>query len=235
MLIYKKILKDKNIQDVFLYNERTKTINVDEQALIDAENYYLCLKTVNWEDKKSLSLDEEEILLYMKKRGFYASTLNFAGMKYTYNKNYPIIFPILDQNIFKGYVCRTTNKLIEKKRKYLYNKGFSRQTTLCGKHTLYKKLIVVEGFLDRLKFIQYGYKNAVAIFGWKATDYQLQQMKNKNIICATDNDDCGEKGYKYLKSIYPNTKRLIYPQGIKDAGDLDLKKIKMLEETICQF
>ena len=43
---------------------------------------------------------------------------------------------MIDNGKFKGWVCRTTDKDIEKKRKYLYNKGFRRAETLVGSYGL---------------------------------------------------------------------------------------------------
>ena len=91
----------------------------NEQALIEAKDYYYGLKTTNWYG------DEEETILartYMKKRGFSASTLKHCLAKVNYNSSYGIIFPMLDNGIFKGWVCRTMIKEVEKKRKYLYKR-----------------------------------------------------------------------------------------------------------------
>lgn len=57
--------------------------------------------------------------------------------------------------------------------------------------------------MDMLKLIQFGEENVIALFGWKATENQINKMKKagiKKIICATDNDDCGVKGYHYLRN-----------------------------------
>ena len=75
--------------------------------LTEAEDYYYNLKTINWNDEHS------EELNYMLKRGFKRSTLNRCKAKYTYNKSYPLVFPMFDNGEFKGWVCRTTLKTIE--------------------------------------------------------------------------------------------------------------------------
>ena len=105
----------------------------------------------------------------------------------------------LDNKKFKGWVCRTTDKQVEAKRKYLYNKGFSRANTLCGDYGNKEYVIVVEGFMDRLRFIEVGIEpdNVVAILGWKMSDEQQKKLKDKGIkyiISALDNDTAGKKG-----------------------------------------
>lgn len=134
----------------------------------------------------------------------------------------------MDNKEFKGYVCRTTSKSIEQKRKYLYNEGFSRATTLVGKYSEGCIPIIVEGYMDMLKLIQFGEENVIALFGWKATENQINKMKRagiKKIICATDNDDCGVKGYHYLKNFF-DVKRFCFPKGVKDVGEMNVQTYK---------
>ena len=171
-------------------------------------------------------------------RGFSASALNKARAKITYNKNYGLIFPMLDNGKFKGWVCRTTIKEIEKKRKYLYNEGFSRATTLVGNYGKLDYVFVVEGYMDRLKFLQFGESNVVAILGWKISQQQINKLKAKGItkiIAALDNDDCGKKGTECLKQYFDVTK-FSYLKGIKDPGDMNEKNFnKMLKRTMHNF
>lgn len=68
---------------------------------------------------------------------------------------------MLDNGRFKGWVCRTNIPEVEQKRKYLYNKGFRRKVSLVGDYGDNEVLFVVEGFMDRLKFIQFGVDNVV--------------------------------------------------------------------------
>lgn len=102
----------------------------------------------------------------------------------------------MDNGKFKGWVCRTTVKEIEQKRKYLYNTGFSRANTVVGNYGSEKYVIIVEGYMDMLKFLQFGVDNVCAIFGWKMSDNQFKKLKAsgiKFVISALDNDECGKK------------------------------------------
>ena len=129
---------------------------------------------------------------------------------------------MLDNGVFKGWVCRTMVKSVEANRKYLYNKGFKRRTTLVGDYGDKDYVFIVEGYMDRLKFLQYGVSNVVAILGWKITDEQKDKLKSKGIkrvISALDNDECGRKGTQFLKTVFDVT-RFQYIKGVKDPGEM---------------
>lgn len=203
-----------------------------------AKDFYFNLPETNW-----YKLPEEAItiLRYMKHRGFTTSTLKKFGAKFTYNKNYPIVFPMYDNGIFRGYVMRTDDPTVEDQRKYMYNKAFRRRITLPGDYKN-STVILVEGFLDMLKAKQYGIKYVAAVLGWKLTSEQFEKLKRcgvKTIICALDNDECGRKGYKYLKRIcsvnHISVKRIRYPKSMKDMGDLNKENSKLILKQIKQF
>lgn len=220
---YIEILKSKKVSNIKISKNLTKPHRKPNKELyLEAYDYYNCLSKVNWCEHSEV----EEVCLarsYMMDRGFSPKTLNITKAKITYNNSYPIIFPMFDNGKFKGWVCRTMDKEVEAKRKYLYNTGFSRLTTLVGDYGSKDYVIVVEGYMDRLKFIQYGVSNVVAILGWKMTCEQQQKLKNlgiKTIISALDNDDYGKKGTKYLKTCFNSVVRFQYLKGIKDPGEM---------------
>lgn len=233
---YFEILKSKKCSK-FKISVRRKSVseNKEESRALYAQayDYYHGLKSIDW---KTIEDDEgKELKLYMNERGFSDSTLNRIKAKMTYNKNYGIIFPMLDNGKFKGWVCRTTVKEIESKRKYLYNEGFKRSRTLVGDYGKYDYVFVVEGFMDRLKFLQFGYSNVVAVLGWKMSDEQIKKLKNKGIkkvISALDNDECGRKGTSYLKRFF-EVERFCYLKGIKDPGEMTKENFtKMFNKTM---
>ena len=203
-----------------------------------ARDFYYNLPKTNW-----FKVDEDTfgIKMYMNKRGFKTSTLNKAKAKSTYNKLYPIVFPMFDNGVFRGYVMRTDDPNVEGERKYMYNKGFKRRITLPGDYK-YHTVVLVEGFLDMLKAKQIGIKYVVAVLGWKLTGEQLEKLKKagvKTIICALDNDDAGNKGYKYLKRVCSINKlklyRLRYPKSMKDMGDVSEVNAERIANQIHSF
>lgn len=233
---YLQILKSDKCSGIKLNSVSCKHKPIRKDLYNEAYDYYHGLKKVNWKDS-----DEPEVLVakeYMIDRGFSPKVLCKCKAKITYNKSYGIIFPMLDNGKFKGWVCRTMVKSIEKKRKYLYNEGFSRATTLVGNYGSKDYVFVVEGYMDRLKFIQYGEENVVAILGWKMSSQQIQKLKDKGVtkvISALDNDTCGRKGTEYLKKHFEVT-RFSYLKGVKDPGEMSKEKFdKMLKRTMKNY
>ena len=201
------------------------------EGITEARQYFYNLPTPNWYRPSKVPAIEEEqraCLKYMKKRGFTSLMLNKSQAKPSLNKYYPIVLPLLENGIFRGYVSRTFDPDIEQERKYMYNRGFKRERTLAGNYKYSDTVLVVEGYIDCLKAQSLGFKNVVAILGWKMSGTQLEKLKKakvKHIICGTDNDDAGRKGYKYLKLIQKQQQwfevsRVRFPKGVKDFGDL---------------
>lgn len=217
---YIRILRSKKTKSVKLIRHKKYEV-CSEDNLTMAKDYYYGLRTIDWEND-----DTEEVVevrRYMEQRGFTAKALTKIGAKITYNKAYPIIFPLMDNKEFVGWDCRTTTKAIEKKRKYLYNDGFSRGTTVCGVYGHKRYVYLVEGYMDYLKFRQFGIHNVVACLGWKLTELQIKKLKDSGvdtIISALDNDECGVKGTKYLTNFF-TVYRFRYLKGIKDPGEMN--------------
>jgi DNA primase len=226
---YFRILRSNKVKEVQSIKKQAKKRKEDVQALIEAEDYYTCLSKTAW------GWDDTPEEDYMKNRGFSPKILKECGAKINCNVKYPLIFPMLDMGEFRGWVCRTTDKQTEAKRKYLYNEGFSRRNTLVGDYDA-EVVTIVEGYMDRLKMMQYGAKNVVAILGWKITDQQINKLRKqqvKYIISALDNDACGKKGTKYLETFF-NVTRFVYPEGIKDPGEMDKKTFQEAHEKTKQ-
>lgn len=220
-----KIINSDEIKKIKARYKKKKRLE-NNQAIIEADDYYYGLKDIDWYN----ATDEEKqtVLCYMKKRGFTEKDLNMSHCRMSYNIAYPIIFPILDNGEFKGYVARTTNKHVEQFRKYLYNDGFRKRNTICGNYKEKQIVFVCEGFLDRLNLISKGHvKNVIALLGWHLSDEQLNKLKQKHIttvVSVLDNDSAGEKGTKLLQK-YFNVIRFQFPEGIKDVGEMSEKQI----------
>ena len=230
---YIQILKSDKCSNIKIGNAQKVLKPLQRDLYNEAYDYYHGLRKVNWNDT-----GEPEVVQakeYMLKRGFSANTLQKCKAKITYNKSYGIIFPMLDNGKFKGWVSRTMIKAVEEKRKYLYNEGFSRATTLVGNYGMKDYVFVVEGYMDRLKFIQFGEENVVAILGWKMSSQQIQKLKDKGVtkvISALDNDSCGRKGTKFLEQYFDVT-RFTYLKGVKDPGDMTKESFdKMFRRTM---
>lgn len=232
-----KIIKSKKVRGIKFKKPNKRKRQDNQTDLNIAHDYYFGLKTVDW--RTDSQEEVKSCYSYMKARGFSADTLNKVKAKVTYNQSYPIIFPLMDNGEFKGWDCRTMDKRVEKKRKYLYNEGFSRATTLVGSYGGSSNVvIVVEGYMDYLKMVQFGCKKVVALLGWRATTEQVQKLKGAgitNIVSALDNDDYGRKGTEFLKKFFKVT-RFQFEDGFKDPGEMDKKSFdRMMRKTKMQF
>lgn len=228
LILYHTILNSSKVKKLKLDTARSSKSKTSKEVnreydLELSHDFYFGLKTIDWRKEDSIYKD------YMLQRGFTEKVLNLCKAKLTQtDKNYPLVFPVFDMDEFKGYVCRTTNKVIEKNRKYLYNKGFSRNDTLVGRYNS-EVVVICEGYMDALKLRQFGLKYVVAIFGWKITTKQIEKLKAmgvKTIISALDIDAPGKKGTEYLKN-YFEVVRFKFPDGVKDPGDLNEKQFKI--------
>ena len=199
--------------------EERKIIKVEEKKLNmqAVRDYFYNLPKVDWYKT------DDPAKQYIKNRGFKMRTLNMIDARINATDQYKIVFPIMDNGVFRGYVGRTTDSEIEKKRKYIYNTGFRRSKTLAGVYSG-SSVLVVEGYLDMLKARQNGVKSVVAVLGWKMSEKQQKKLLHrgiKTIVCGLDNDQAGEKGYAYLSSLDRfKVVRLKYPDGVKDFGEV---------------
>lgn len=227
---YRKILKSDKVRNIKIASANKRKRGDKKQFLDEAHDYYFGLRSVDW--RYDTEEEVEECYRYMEDRGFDANILNKARAKVTYRNNYPIIFPMFDNGVFKGWVCRTNNKEVAKKRKYLYNKGFSRATTLVGNYSRTSTVVLVEGYMDYLKMRMFGMHKVAAVLGWKVTAEQVQKLKEQgvtHVISALDNDEYGEKGTKYLKRFF-RVSRWRYEKGCKDAGDMTKESFERMKK-----
>ena len=218
---YQKILSSTEYSDIKITTATKKERKRhNAQLYAEAYDFYHGLSQVDWtrEDLPEYMHDCRE---YMLQRGFTAEQLNSCGCRYTYQRNYELIFPMYDNGKFRGWVSRTRIPEVAEKRKYLYNEGFRRATTVVGEYRNCSTVYIVEGYMDRLKLVQLGIPNAVAILGWKASNQQIQRLQAqgiRHVISALDNDDCGRRGTEWLRKHFVVT-RFRYLKGIKDPGD----------------
>ena len=229
LIKYNSILKEKSKSNnkLEITSETVKDKEYYKQKLIEAKDFYYGLKKVDWKDS------DLEVAMYMEFRGFKSDTLNQAKAKYTYSESYPIVFPIMDNGKFKGWVSRTVDRELQKKRKYLYNTGFRRRYVLAGDYNS-KTVMLVEGYMDKLKANQFGIKNVAAILGWSITNWQIEKLKDagvKTVIAALDNDSCGKKGNDILRKNF-EVIDFPYPKNKKDIGEMTEKEFDKAKKKI---
>ena len=102
----------------------------------------------------------------------------------------------MDNGHFKGWVSRSFDKEISEKRKYLYNKGFRRRTTLAGWYKDTEVVMLVEGYMDCVSLYQYGVCNGAASLGTALTENQA-----KNIAGLVDAAEKTEAAAEELRTV----------------------------------
>lgn len=234
------------INNIYNNTDSVKNVSFLESVKL-SKQYYDTLPSVDWYKPGNNKANEEEAReckTYMLARNFNCRILTKAGAKPSLNPKYPICIPLLENGKFMGYVMRTFDKEIEQQRKYMYNRGFKRERTLAGNFSKRKPVLLVEGYLDCLKAQQFGIKNVVAILGWKISQTQIKKLVRYEVpmvICGLDGDEAGNKGYNYLKLVCKSKgiklKRIHYPKGIKDFGDLkaNSKELETVKRQIRSF
>lgn len=194
------LLRTKNFKD-------SLEIGVSEAWL-----QFITLPIINWNKFTSHYL--------IAKRGFKAKTLNHFSVKKDCSARYPIIIPIMENGLFRGYIKRKINSSIG--QKYLYNEGFLRRDTLTGQYSNRSPILITEGILDMMKAWQFGCRNVVGILGWKISIEQINKLKQitEVVINGLDNDGRGKEGGEVLKKNF-NVINFRYPNGKKDICELN--------------
>lgn len=221
-----RILKSDKVEHIKVNVKKKHRISY-KQTLNEAEDYYYGLSVTDWYNIQTP--EEQKVFDYMFERGFDARALTLGKCKASFDVAYPILFPILDNGVFMGYVARTMNKYVERRQKYNYNFGFRKRDTLCGTYRQNKVVYLCEGFLDYLSLWTKGrVRDVCAILGWHISDNQVKKLKDKGIttvVSALDTDDAGVKGTEYLKKFF-NVIRFQFPDGVKDTGEMTEQQIK---------
>jgi DNA primase len=222
--VYAKITHGKATQKHRTYTPRTQ----DTQALAQAKDFYGGLSSVDW---YSLEREEEheQALVYMTARGVDVHTMTRHGVKVTYDDRYPVVVPLYDNGGFCGYVRRTFDKKSE--RKYMYNRGFSRATSVIGQYGSKDVAFVCEGIFDLMALSQAGlHACSVALMGCTPTREQIAKLKGAGItkvVSCLDMDEAGERGTEELQKHF-KIKRLVLPDGVSDVAEIktfDLRQI----------
>ncbi len=192
-----------------------------------AYRFYQSLPRVDW-----FNLTDN----YMLQRGYLPEILNNHSVRINRTSHNPIVIPLLEGKIFKGYVARRIDGI--KKRKYQNSTGLDKTGILVGNLTPHLPILVVEGMADKMAACQLGWANTTALLGWKVSEYQLEKLAGLTscILWATDNDASGREGYEYARSAFKKrhphvtVSRFAFPEGVKDLGEMlpyprDFRKI----------
>ena len=139
----------------------------------------------------NIKLLEQTGLINKSSNGYYDNYVN------------RIMFPLYDlSGKIVGYSGRIyngedTNKYLNTKETKIFKKGELLYNYHRAKESvrITKKLIIVEGFMDVIRFYSVGIENVIATMGTAITKEQALQMKklSTDIILCFDGDDAGAK------------------------------------------
>lgn len=237
IMVHHHIIECDTASDIVVPRSVLSRRRDDSGELYDeAFMYYYGLRQPDWDNLREGEYEALSVRSYMHARGMFSSTLNESGCKATYERAYPMVFPILDGEEFCGWVSRTMDERIAAKRKYLYNKGFHRSNVLDGRYTgMGNTVMAVEGHMDMLRCRQNGVENVVALLGWALGEGQLQKLREagvRHVLCATDNDEGGRRGYRRLRDAFgsDNVARFVFGS-FKDPGEMDYTAFNRCMET----
>lgn len=238
-----KILKRAKAGEILGYYTRARPADdaadeaAAEEARAKAWQFFGGLPAVDWAQVAEHGAgDFEPAARYILGRGYTPEILSRAGARFSYDRAYPLIFPICEGRSFRGWVARTLNP--QREPKYLYNRGLKKADILAGVRGMGDEAIVTEGVLDRLKLNQAGFiRNVFALLGWHLSDRQERKLKAwgvRFVVCALDNDPAGERGFERLKESF-HVYRFRFPPGVKDIGELNGDELRRVCATNLQL
>lgn len=143
-----------------------------------------------------------------------------------------VVIPVRDVN---GKLIAISRRALHdwQKPKYMHSKGFQRRHYLFGENPQAREPatrgkqrgILVEGQFDVIRLWQYGYRNAVAIFGADMTKEQLDKCQRmfSEVVVMTDGDaagrTAGEKILEQLAAYNIPSRVAVVPDNL-DPGDV---------------
>ena len=170
---------------------------------------------------------------YWKNRGFDEDTVDWWDLGYDPISR-RVTIPIRNEagNLL-GVLFR---RLDSGRPKYLYPKGFARNSNLFGswKVSAQRSVCLVEGSLDALRVWQAGYPT-LAVYGSSVSEHQVRLLHRLGItkaICFFDNDNAGRKAEGDARNRIRRIELEIvqWPRRYKgrDPGGLTLSAIRSL-------
>lgn len=171
--------------------------NVDKYVYTEEEDDLYSVEVSN-KFLKNLEPPTGEVLSYLGSRKISDRLIEKFNILEDRRSEHCLILPIIIGGIVKGVCKRVIN---DTKPKYLYNKGFRKKQ---GCFLLVENpelpVFLTEGLLDAYSAYEMGYPNVACIFGGIPSKKQIFQLSKYDIICATDPNEVGERGYDALKN-----------------------------------
>jgi DNA primase len=179
---------------IVLAERYASAATTDEEALKQSEIFFFSLSEPSWDDISSHYLIDD--------RGFTPETLKHFDARINASSDYPVIFPVYENSIFKGYMTRA---LDNREDKYRMSRGMRKTNILYGTVTPGLPVIVTEGAFDAWKSwqnLRYIGRKGITVaspLNWATSDVQMEKLVNASVVVAAfDNDTAGREGAKQL-------------------------------------
>ena len=208
-----------------LVHRRIEKPLTNQEALERAKGFFFSLPRPPW--------DVVSHHYMLDSRGFVPQTLKRFDIRINPSNDYPIIFPVRENGVFRGHMRRA---LDDREDKYRMSRGMRKTEILFGRVLKGKPVIVTEGAFDAMKTWQNlraldmrGYGIASPL-NWSVSEYQLDKLASASaILAAFDNDAPGEQGCKDLQAKLGTrvpVVRLPIPPWIHDMADLEPREFQ---------
>lgn len=171
-----------------------------------------------------------KVFEYLKRRGIKNRTIDKFNILQEEGDEYELVLPVLINNEIKG-VCRRA--LTDIKPKYRYNYGFRKRKSLfLNVENKQLPVFLTEGLIDAYSAYQMGYPNVAAIFGGTPSNAQIKALSGRDVICATDPNEVGEKGYQILREKLDGRLLRFNFAGYEDTNDMLVRNEKIFLNRI---
>jgi len=174
----------------------------------------------------SLSEFTSELPKWFMKRGLSLATIKEWEICYDECMD-RVVFPIRDEYGRLVGMCKRSKKRLPK---YTFSKG-TLKDILYGMNKIseVKFIILVEGFMDKLRLYDLGIKNVAALMGKAMTNGQKEVLleNTDKVVLALDNDKWGKEATHVLIGKLKNEVKLKvgkYTTSAKDPGEFKTKK-----------
>jgi DNA primase len=232
LVVITRIMKD--MEDAYDVEQGAKIILARKQpkfsepeVLKQAEDFFFSL------DKPSWLLVSHHYLI--DKRGFTPRTLKRFDFRNNASSEFPIIFPVYENGLFRGYMTRA---LDDRKDKYRISKGMRKTEIVFGRVYPGKPVIVTEGPFDAMKTWQNlrtlrmggGELGIASPLNWSTSERQAEKLAVASaILVAFDNDEAGRGGYDLMRRRLGVARPVVQfpiPKWIHDMAELEPREFQ---------
>lgn len=171
-----------------------------------------------WKAEGKAAITTQPALRYLTARGITPTMIEAARVGACVRGFFAgrVVVPIYKAGKLVGYVGRLWRKKCSKDdRKYMYNAGFERATTVYNEEALYvtteEPVLVVEGVFDTFPFWRDGQllSDAVAVLGKQSEDQVSMMLNARRPIAIVYDGDAHREGTELAMFLRMNGKRAI--------------------------